>query len=250
MGELVSVDGFPLSGPARGGQWKILQLEGWWDCPPVKDQPEKRKFGDGSDRVPILYDERLITISGRFIARSHEALHAALNQVTSLAYRGGAEMVVEGHGPVQSARVDPRNPGIVANIRSDRYVSFVMPLVATDPYKYGEARAFDVAMGGTGEAFHRGTVEAWPNMIVTGDMPSYTIRFRGVDVEVPIGILPGQLHRIEYRTRRLYVDGSFVMGGFGSTNFRPVQAGIRSDLQLIAQSGSGQVKMTVNDTYI
>ena len=250
MGELVSVDGFTLTGPSRGGHWEVLRLEGWWDRPAVKDSPTKREFSDGSDRLPILYDERLITVNGRFIADSHDELHAALNQITGLAFRGGVEMVVSGHGPVQTAKVDPRSPGTIASIRSDRYVSYSMSLVAADPYKYGEARSFDVPLGATGQVFHRGTVEAWPNMIVTGDMPSYTVRFRGVDVEVPGGIFPGQTHHIEYRTRRLYENNSFVMGGFGATNFRPVGAGIRSDLQLIAPSGSGQVKMTVNDTYL
>ncbi|UAV84846.1 putative minor tail protein [Glutamicibacter phage BIM BV-113] len=197
----------------------------------------------------IFYASRTLVISGRVIAKSHDYLHEAMRLLAGLSFRKYAVLAVEGHGPTQTASVRV-NGRISFSQRSDKYLQYEIPLIASDPFKYGEARSFDVALGATGTVFQRGTVEAWPNMIVTGNMPSYTVRFRGVDVEVPIGISSGQTHRIEYRTRRLYENGSFVMGGFGSTNFRPVQAGIRSDLQLIAPSGSGQVKMTLNDTYL
>lgn len=251
MAEHVSVDGFSLTGPARGGHWQVLDLEGWWSLPAVKEVPEKRRFRDGSDRVPILYDERLITIHGRFISKSHDDLHAALNHINALAYRGDVQMVVSGHGPAQTATVDPRGQGVIASIRSDTYLGYTMQLVAPDAYKYGDFRTFSAVSGVVEKPFQRGSVEAWPEMTVTGDMPDgYTVRFAGGDVSVPGGISAGTTDRIEYRSRRLYRNGEFSMGVFGSTGFRPCQVGVRHSLELIPVSGSGQIVMKLNDTYL
>lgn len=250
MGELVSVDGFSLSGPDRGGEWKVLKLDGWWDRPAVKEPPEKRPFGDGSDRVPIRYDERLITIDGRFTADSHERLHEALNQILAVGVRGGVQMVVAGHGTTQTATVDPRAAGVVANIRSDRYVSYMMQLVAPDSFKYGESKRFEVSPGETTMVSHRGTVDAWPTVEITGNMPGYKLRFRGVDVPVTASVDPGETHRVEFRNRRLYVNGQFLMGFFGAANFQPCLPGVRHAFQLIPESGTGQAVMTLTDTYI
>lgn len=247
--ESIILDGLQLNHIDRSGVWKVNSIEGWWDSPAVRADDMENLFGDGEIPGMIFYGSRTLVISGRVIAKSHDYLHEAIRLLTGLNFRKYAVLAVEGHGPVQTASVRV-NGRITFSQRSEKYLQYEIPLRATDPFKYGEARSFNVALGSTGQVFHRGTVEAWPNMIITGDMPSYTVRFRGVDVEVPGGILPGQTHRIEYRTRRLYENNSFVMGGFGATNFRPVDAGIRSDLQLIAPSGSGQVKMTVNDTYL
>lgn len=251
MGEFISVDGFPLSGRQRGGQWKILDLEGWWDRPAVKEHSERREFGDGSYPLPVEYDERLITIAGRFIADGHEGLHAALNLLNEVAYRGGAPMVVRGHGPTQTATVGPRGAGLVSKIKSDKYVSYVMQLVAHDPFKYGEKQTVQVASGSTGRIFHWGNADAWPVATVSGSMPGgYTLRFRGGDVKVSESVVSGEPHRIDYRTRRIYIGGQLYMGLFDKDDFRPCPKGGRHDFRLTPAAGSGSASVAVTDTYI
>lgn len=237
-----------LHGSDRFGEWVVENIEGWHSPPTPKGETIDTAFGHGERPVVDYYAPRTPTISGILFHSKREYAVSAFESLSASASITEKLLSVTDAGMTRSAQA--RLSGLDYSQVSPGAWRFQLRLKCVDPFKYGEARSFDVALAATGTVFHRGTVEAWPNMIVTGDMPSYTIRFRGVDVAVPGGILPGQTHRIEYRTRRLYENNSFVMGGFGATNFRPVDAGIRSDLQLIAPSGSGQVKMTVNDTYL
>lgn len=237
-----------LHGADRFGEWVVERVEGWHSPPAAKGDVIENAFEHGEKDIVNYYAARTPTISGiLFHSQRGYAVSAfeALSASASVSKR--LLSITDGD---QTRTAMAKLVGMDYTQVSPNAWRFQLRLKRVDPFRYGEARSFDVASGSTTTAFHRGTVEAWPNMIVTGDMPSYTVRFRGVDVEVPGGILPGQTHRIEYRTRRLYENNSFVMGGFGATNFRPVEAGIRSDLQLIAPSGSGQLKMTVNDTYL
>lgn len=130
-------------------------------------------------------------------------------------------------------------------------MTFEMELNFDDPFRYGEARSFQVASGDTAMAFHRGTVEAWPTVTVTGNMPGgYSVRFGGAEVTVTESLLPGETHRIEYRTRRLYINNEFYMGLFGSATFRPCKPGVRTEFRVTPASGSGTGRAQLNDTYI
>lgn len=250
MGELVSLDGHDLTGLDREGSWKVNELIGWWERPAVKDPPHSRPHADGSIPVPIVYESRLITIRGRVSSKSHEYLHEAINTISSLGYRGNADLVVAGHGPLQHAVVDPRGE-ITTKLHTENFLSFSIPLEAHDPFKYGELRPVNVASGVTGSVWHDGTVEAWPVVTVTGNMPNgYTLTFRSQTVTVPMGIPSGVTHRIDYRTRRLYVNGAVFFGAFGQTNFRSMAPGVRRSFDLTCPTGSGTARVELFDTYI
>lgn len=108
-----------------------------------------------------------------------------------------------------------------------------------------------VASGASETVFHRGTVDAWPRAYVSGSMPDgYTLTLGGQQVSVPMGIPSGATHTIDYRRRRLYVNGSLFMGAFGTSNFRPVPRGRRTTAGLEAPAGSGKATFTVYDTYV
>ena len=77
MGESILLDGHDLNGIDREGSWKVSSFEGWWTRPAVKDQPRARVRRDGSIPMPVVYEERLITVRGRVSSRSHEYLHEA-----------------------------------------------------------------------------------------------------------------------------------------------------------------------------
>lgn len=249
--EMILLDGFPLTGPAREGVWKrIGELEGWFDSPDSKRKSVSRENGDGNYASEVNYESRLITFTGRVTSKNHGYLHEASNLVAALPGRGGKQFVVKGHGPTQEAIVDPRGK-VAITFPTDTRMEFQIPLEAVDPFKYGERRTVAVASGASETVFHRGTVDAWPSITVSGSMPDgYTITLGGQAVSVPMGVTSGESHRIDYRRRRLYINGSLFMGGFGSENFRPVPRGQTTSVSLSALSGSGTASVTVYDTYI
>lgn len=249
-GESIILDGKQLNQIDRNGAWKVNSIDGWWDPPSIRADDVENPFGDGDIPGEIYYQSRILTIKGRVIAKSHEYLHEAMQMLSTVCYRKYAQLCVSGHGPTLTAAVR-LNGRVVLSQRSNKYLQFEIPLLATDPYKYGASRQFVAAPGAVEKPFQRGSVEAWPEMTVTGNMPDgYTIRFAGGDVSVPNGIISGTTDRIEYRSRRLYRNGEFAMGVFGLTGFRPCLVGVRHSLELIPVSGSGQVAMKLNDTYL
>ncbi|MGO2938565.1 MAG: hypothetical protein ACTICQ_13465 [Glutamicibacter arilaitensis] len=249
--EMILLDGFPLTGPAREGVWKRLgELEGWFDSPDPKRKSVQRENGDGNYPSEIHYESRLITFTGRVTSKNHKYLHEAGNRLVALPGRGGKQFVVKGHGPTQEAIVDPRGK-VSITFPTDTRMEFQIPLEAVDPFKYGERRFKSVASGASDTVFHRGTVEAWPSVTVSGSMPDgYTVTIGGQSVSVPMGIPSGATHTIDYRRRRLYVNGSLFMGAFGASNFRSVPPGRRTTAALAAPSGSGSATFTVYDTYV
>lgn len=249
--ELVTLGGVPLTGIQREGSWKRLgEIEGWWDTPQPKRSRIERDNADGEFSTPIFYEPRLITYNGRVSSLNHGYLHEAQQQIASLAFRGGAQFMVSGHGPAQWASVDPRGP-ISCTLETDTYLRFQIPLEAVDPFKYGATEPFTVSSGGASYVHHMGTVEAWPVVTVTGSMSDgYTLSYRSQTVSVPMGIPSGVTHLIDFKNRRLYVNGEVFFGAFGSSGFRPVPPGPRTAFGLSCPSGSGTAVVSVTDTYI
>ncbi|MGH3651550.1 hypothetical protein [Glutamicibacter sp.] len=250
MADSIVLDGVTLNKNSREGAWKVTGIEGWWDSAKAQAADVERPNNDGSMPGVITYEPRQIRISGRVIAKSHNYIHEAMQMLAALSFRSFSNLTVAGHGATQTASV--RIDGNVSfNIRSDKYLQFEIPLIALDPFKYGERRYKSVAAGASDTVFHRGTVEAWPSVTVLGSMPDgYTVSIGGQSVSVPMGIPSGVTHTIDYRRRRLYINGELFMGAFGSQKFRSIPPGLRTNVSLSAPSGSGSAGVTVYDTYI
>lgn len=247
MGELVTLDGFPLTGITHDGVWKRLgAIEGWWDSPSPRRQRAERTNGDGSFRTPIEYDNRLITYEGRVISKNHDYLHQAAGILTALGHRGNVKFLVEGHGPTQWATVDPRG-SVKTSFETDTYLNFQIPLEAIDPVKYGESYAVTGSASSYPSLFHRGTVPAWPVVTVTGS-GTYTLNINGL-VSITQPLVAGVPHTIDYRTGILRAGGSVVRGGFSTANFQPIMPGMAQTMWITA-SGTANVTVRYNDTYI
>lgn len=252
MGELITLDGFPLTGTTRDGEWKRLgNLPGWWDRPGIKSRGESRSVGDGSFKTPIEYGNRLITINGRVISSNHDYLHQAAGIITSLGLRGGAKLLVDGHGPAQWALVDPRDE-VTCEFETDTYLRFQIPLEAIDPFKYGEAQSFSGAVGAAFDVYHRGTVPALPVITVTGSLPGgYELTLGGRLVSVTRAVTTGVAHTLDMRTGILRVGGSVARGGISYSELFKIAPGMPQSLySLPITTGSGTVKAAFNDTYI
>ncbi|MFJ5106644.1 MULTISPECIES: phage distal tail protein [unclassified Glutamicibacter] len=251
MGELVTLDGFPLSGVTRDGIWKINSLPGWNQRPPVKRNRESRTSGDGSFKTPVFYENRLITINGRLFTKNHDYLHQAEDMLNALGHRGGVKLLVEGHGPTQWATVDPRDSPDLTAVTGN-FLQFQIPLEAIDPFKYGESYTVAGSSSTPASLFHRGTVPAWPVVTVSASSSSgYTLTLNGRQVIVTRAIASTAPHEIDFKTGILRVDGSVVRGGISTANFSPINPGTAQNMSISTGSGSyGSVTVRYNDTYI
>ena len=246
MGELVTLDGFPLSGVTRDGIWKINSMPGWNQRPPVKRNRESRTSGDGSFKTPVFYENRLITINGRLFTKNHDYLHQAEGILNALGHRGGVKLLVEGHGPTQWATVDPRDSPDLTVI-TGTFLQFQIPLEATDPFKYGESYTVAGSSSTPAALFHRGTVPAWPVVTVTGTSAGgYTLTLNGKSVVVTQALVSGSPHTIDFRTGILRAGGAVVRGGLSTANFSPVNPGLSQNMTITA----GLFTAKYSDTYI
>lgn len=248
MGELVTLDGYPLTGITRDGEWKRLgDLEGWWDSPEPKRVNAPRTRGDGNFRTKIDYEPRLITYNGRVISKNHDYLHQAAGIITALPFRGEKKLLVKGHGPTQWATVDPRGK-VKIDLETDTYLNFQIPLEAIDPFKYGESHKVTGTAGSPASLFHRGTAPAWPVVTVWGESAGgYTITLNGKSVTVTHNLLPGfRPHTIDFRTGILRGPGGVVSGGLGATNFSPINPGLPQNMTI----STGDITVDYYDTYI
>lgn len=238
-----------LHGSDRSGDWIVESLEGWHEPPSPKGSTVDRVNGHGEFDVPDYYSARMVTVSGILFhkTRAH-GIHAmeALGAAMSLAAR---QLVVTDAGATRS--VDAKLAGLDWTEAARSGMRFQARFRCVDSFKYGERRYKSVASGGSDTVFHRGTVGAWPRVTISGSMPDgYTVTIGGQSVSVPMGIPSGATHTIDYRRRRLYINGSLFMGAFGSQNFRSIPPGQRTSVSLSAVSGSGSAGVTVYDTYI
>ncbi|UTM47048.1 phage distal tail protein [Glutamicibacter mysorens] len=250
--ELVTLDGYPLTGATRDGVWKRLgEIEGWWDSPPPRRQRADRTNGDGSFSTPIEYGNRLITYEGRVISKNHDYLHQAAGILTSLGHRGNTKFLVQGHGPTQWAMVDPRGP-VKTSFETDSYLNFQIPLEAIDPFKYGESYAVPGNTTDPASLFHRGTVPAWPVVTVSASSSSgYTLTLNGRQVVVTRAIASTAPHEIDFKTGILRVDGAVVRGGLSTANFSPINPGMPQNMSISTGTGSyGSITVRYSDTYI
>lgn len=238
-----------LHGHDRYGWWQVNKIEGWDETPPEKTNTVEVVNGHGSFPMPVYYSSRTVTVTGRLIAKNHQLAVEAKRRLSSLLQQPSNFVVAsDDFLPITAIANRGRiTPGPV----SGRWLTFDLELKFPDSFRYGERRYKAVASGSAEIVFHRGTTEAWPSVSVSGSMPDgYTVTIGGQSVSVPMGITSGVTHTIDYRRRRLYINGSLFMGAFGSQNFRSIPHGVRTNVSLSATSGSGTAGVTVYDTYI
>lgn len=246
MSELITLDGHPLTGVTRDGIWRVTELSGWWDRPAPKRAGESRANGDGSYPTPVQYGNRLISITGRVMSKNHEYLHQAQSQLNALGLRGGAKLLVSGHGPAQWATVQPRGEA-TAEFMTDKYLRFQIPLEAIDPFKYGESYAVSGTSSSPAALFHRGTVPAWPVVTVSGSSAGgYTLSLNGRSVVVTQALVSGTSHTVDFRTGIIRAGSAVVRGGLSTANFSPINPGMPQNMSTTA----GSITVRYSDTFI
>lgn len=247
MGELVTLDGQPLSGVTRDGVWTVqTPMDGWFNRPSPKTRSEPRSIGDGGYRTPVEYGSRQITVQGLVESRNHDYLHQAVERINAAGFRGNVKLLVKGHGATQWATVDPR-PGaqVDTEFLTDQLLRYSIPLEAIDPFKYGESYEITGSASSYPSLFHRGTVPAWPVVTVTGS-GTYTLNINGL-VSITQPLVSGVPHTLDYRTGILRAGGSVVRGGFSTANFQPIRPGLPQNMWI---TGNANVTVRYSDTFI
>ncbi|MFK0082721.1 hypothetical protein [Glutamicibacter sp. NPDC090743] len=181
----------------------------------MKQNREDVPYGHGGYVLPEFYGERLITISGRFISKSHLHQHEAMNALRGAIRPGEVKtMQVLGHGPDQWANVMlDRKIRVVPE--TDTYASFQISLRSPDPRIFGMARSVPASAGVAVMVENRGSAPAWPKIVVPGAVSSggYTITGPGGEqYTVTASPSSSQTHYVDMWDGMLRVNSSMAAG--------------------------------------
>lgn len=245
----VTLGSFVLHGEDRAGQWITEGLEGWYEPPVSKGDTYEYANSHGELFMPEHYGTRTPTIDGILFHKNRGLAVEAFERLAAAVKLTQQKLVITDAGLTRWANA--RYAGLDYTQVTPVAWRFQVRLKCVDPFKYGATAPVELASGAPGYVHHMGTVEAWPVVTVTGNAPGgYTLTLRGKSVSVPSGVLPGETHRVDFKTRHLYIDGEILFGLFGSSDFVPVLPGPRQAMSLTTPTGSATATVSVTDTFI
>ncbi|MEU5838565.1 hypothetical protein ABZ820_33535 [Streptomyces diacarni] len=239
-----------LHGQDRAGHWVVEKLTGWYEAPESKGGGEARPLSDGDFEGQVNYGPRMVTVDGILFHRSRGELVSAMERFNSLAKLTSQKLVVTDAGLSRYANVKSLGTSWTAHtLDASR---FQVRLKSDDSFKYGESYAPSGAVGSAFDVFHRGTVEAWPVITVSGSLPGgYELTLGGRLVSVTRAVTSGSPHTLDMRTGILRVGGSVVRSGYSYAELFSVKPGLPQSFYSVANtSGSGTATVRYSDTYI
>lgn len=242
--------GLTFVGDGRPAAYTILPegLVGWLaGGVSMRRDVADRPTSHGQFSAPGYLSGRMVTLTGQIHASSpfdFEKRLAALSAV--LADGGEAPLVVQAEETTRAvvSRWDEPETRVLVY---GRLAEYKLRLWSPDPRRYGESRNFNGAA-----SYHRGTFPALPVLTVTGNMPGgYSIS--GPDgrvYTVTAGLPAGSVDRIDMRTGWLKRNGVDLGGATGRADTWAIPPGAQVTHTLTPVSGSGQLTVTVTDTYV
>lgn len=215
---------------------------------------EQRPGQHGEFDEQVFLTGQVVTVSGTAIER----LDAKLDQLGVILGglgAGGARLPLKytsalgdlfGHGRVIARRFAQRRGGIPK-------ADYMLSVRKADPRWYGVARTF-VSSGEASEAHHRGNFEALPVFDVAGNSPGgYRLRRGGLETfNVSLPLVPGQPHRVDFRTRTVSVGGVAQFGAVARPEVWTLPAGPITSWRILDHTTAGTytATMTVPDTFV
>lgn len=247
----ILVDGVMLRGRGGYGSYGFVVTDGgfsgWEGSPSGRRAGVVRPGAHGEYDLPVFKGSRLVTIKGQAIARSAFDLGQYRSQLIGLGADGDAvDVQVKQHGMTLRASARVLDCGFTDRGRDEQPTGkFSLELVCADPRKYGEQRPF---VGSSVQVHHYGNFPASPVVEVAGPRTApYTVTGPGGrQFVVNQSLSAGQTHRIDFRSGRLYRNGSLQIGQTGRSDTWAVPAGQRVTMGI--SSGSMTVKLA--DTYM
>lgn len=246
----VTLNGMPLHGSDRVGQWVVEKLTGWHDSPELRGDGDARPWADGNYETERFYGPRLITIDGILFHKGRSYALQAVDHINQFASRNTGELSITDGGVTKTSVV--KALGVDHTTVSPTAIRFQVRLNASDPVLYGLRHSFAASVGSAVAVFHRGNYSAVPRVVVSGSMPGgYTLTLAGSSVVVTEPLVSGSPHTVDYRKRRLYKGGAPVRGGLSTASYARVEPGQRDTFSITPNTtGTATATMTLYDTYI
>lgn len=221
-------------------------FRGWESGTGGRRESVARPAAHGDFDMPLFRESRVVTLNGYALGRSAFDLGHLRDQVVGLGADGSAvTLTVKQHGYLRRSLARIVSVDFVDSGRATSRGRFTVELVCSDPRKFGDLREFS---GSSVQVHHYGNFPASPVVEVVGPRTApYTITGPGGrQFVVNQSLSAGQTHRIDFRSGRLYRNGSLQIGQTGRSDTWAVPAGQRITMGI--SSGSMTVKLA--DTYM
>lgn len=206
-----------------------------------------RPGGDGSFATASYLGGKVRGITGRAFARSESELIELETKLKAVRNGGAWQTLTFTRGNVVRRALAQVNGEI--DWEHDPWqgnnARFLLSLRSADPWWFGEARSYSVAVGGSVSVVNRGTESAWPSAVVSGPVAS---GWSLLGFTVNRAVASGETVKVDSRAGSVTssVAGELmqVVSGFPA----PVPVGVSS--VTFNGSGSGNAVVTVTDTYL
>lgn len=255
----------------------LTNLVGWYGGVGVSGDMPQRALGHGLFPRTALRTGRDLTLSGSLFFRKEQWRDEADRYVSGILGDGGfgtLSYTVDGLQLSATVRLD----GEVKHATTgSQWIDLEVPLVAPDPFLYGDKYTEQVYPPGFGEGirwaqgptsagvlrFHggpptggvltnQGNADAWPRFVVRGSWPNgVRIRAGRKQIHYPFAVWPQAPLTVDTRTGAITVGGADVTHQAVRREWFPVPArgAVNVAVDQFAPS-SGWVDCLVNDTYI
>ncbi len=223
---------------------------GWDDGVDVRRDETVLPAGHGSFDAPGYMSSRVVSVAGEFWAQTPQRFEHMRDRLVGLLIEGGADrLTVDQDSGTRWADVRLAAKTTVLENSDKVSARYQVQFWSPKPYRYGETRVF--GPGTSVSSFHYGNVGAAQIIEVTGTMPSgYTVTGAGRQYVVTQALASGQTHRIDMRTGRLYRNNVLQLGAVSSAGRWQVPPGAPMTISLSPVAGSGQLTVSLTDTYI
>ena len=243
------IDFYSDSGDAT---YTIEQITGWFEGVDVRRSGGARPATDGVFDSPAYLTSRIITITGLVLSNgSSSDFEMALARLAGLPPRHVSLFTVETDNGTTWANARRAEKPEVTVIVWGQVARYQLVLEAPDSLRYGDTHVSPP--GTSANVFHYGNYEASPIIDVTAvtTMASgYTLNGPdGKAFVVTQGLTAGQVHRIDMATGWVYRNGVLQTGVVGAADLWGVPPGVLTPHAITPVSGTGQITVSVTDTF-
>lgn len=231
-------------------------LVGWDDAPAVRFDAIERAHGDGDhDLSEVLYEARIMTVSGLCHARSSEELGVFRNRLMAIPTTGvratvstfGTTTFADNSATASASKFEVVVPGSIARYQFARRFS--------NPRRYGRLNKSTSASDGSFTTSHYGNARASTRFVVSATSSNTGSRWRITgpgdrSIVVTAPLQPGHPHEYDMFTGQLRIDGVLQYGAVEIADSWSIPPG-RILNHTVSASGTGvSVSALTYDTYI
>lgn len=256
--DVVETGGLRFSGGAGSHGFFIEEegIVGWDDSPGVRFDSVERAHADGDfDLNEVLYNARLLTVSGLCHAGSSEELGVFRNRLMGLPTTGlrttattfGTTTFADGGTIAAASKFEVVVPGKIARYQFSRRF--------TNPRRYGRLNKSSSAADGSLTTQHYGNARASTRFVVAATPGSAGSRWRitgpgGRSIAVAAPLQPGHPHEYDMFTGQLRIDGVVQYGAVETADTWSIPPGRILQHTLSAQGTGATVDAFTYDTYV